>query len=401
MHLEREVAALEPKLIEWRRHLHAHPEVSFKEYKTTAFIAQALEEMDIVFERPAKTGLVAHIFGTKPGRQGVLGFRADIDALPMPEENDLPYRSQTANVMHACGHDGHTAMLLGLAALLSQNRSAFCGEARLFFQHAEELPPGGAIEMVKAGAADGVDAMIGVHLSSAFPTGVFGIKGGVLTANVDRAEIRITGKGGHCAFPQLCVDPIVAASEIVTAAQSIVSRRVAPKDPAVVSICEIHGGTAYNIIPDDVCLSASIRSFGEEARSLIRDELTAVCEGVAAAHRCKAGVEWVEGYPSVVNDETLAQAALERIAARFGPEKAERIGVIMPGEDFSYFLDGRPGFFAELGTRNAAIAADRPHHNPQYRMDEAALVLGTQFEFDMARSLLDGTEKLNRGGRKQ
>lgn len=401
MQVEKTVAALEPELIEWRRRLHAHPEISFEEYETTAFIARALEKMGVAFERPTKTGLVARIAGAKPGEAGVLGFRADIDALPMPEENDLPYRSQCENVMHACGHDGHTAMLLGLAELLSKDKDSFCGEARLFFQHAEELPPGGAIELVKAGAADGVDAMIGLHLSSDFPTGVFGVKSGVLTANVDRAEIRVTGKGGHCAFPQLCADPVVAASEIVLAAQSIVSRRVAPKEPAVVSICEIHGGTAYNIIPDDVCLSASIRSFGGTVRGLIRSELAAVCEGVAGAHRCKADVEWVEGYPSVVNDETLAQIALERIVSRFGPENAERIGVIMPGEDFSYFLDGRPGFFVELGTRNASIAADRPHHNPKYRMDESALVLGTQFEFDMARALLDGTGRLKREGKEK
>ena len=398
MQLEKAVAGLEPKLIEWRRRLHAHPEISFEEYKTTEFIAKALEQLGVSYERPTKTGLVAHITGEKPGEPGVLGFRADIDALPMPEENDLPYRSQTENVMHACGHDGHTAMLLGLAQMLVQNKDSFCGEARLFFQHAEELPPGGAIELVRAGAADGVDAMLGLHLSSDFPAGVFGVKSGVLTANVDRAEIRVTGKGGHCAFPQLCDDPVIAASEIVLAAQSIVSRRVAPKEPAVVSICEIHGGTAYNIIPNDVRLSASIRSFGETARKLIQNELTAVCTGVAAAHRCKADVEWVEGYPSVVNDETLTQTALKQIGFRFGPEHIEQIGVIMPGEDFSYFLDGRPGFFVELGTRNAAIAADRPHHNPKYRMDESALVLGMQYEFDMARALLDGTGGIKRGG---
>lgn len=391
MDFDSAVSALEPKLIEWRRHLHAYPEVSFEEVETTAYIAKALMEMGVdAIDRPTKTGLVAHVRGTKPGLPTVVGVRADIDALPMPEHGDLPYRSTVENVMHACGHDGHTAMLLGLASLLTDAKDSFCGEIRLIFQHAEELPPGGAIELMRAGVADGVDAMLGLHLSSNFDTGVFGVKGGVLTANVDRFDVTVTGKGGHCAFPEQCSDPVLAASETVLALQSIVSRRIAASEPAVVSVCEIHGGTAYNIIPDEVKLTASVRSFGEDTRRLIEREARKICEGVAAAHGCTAEFIWEPGYPSVINDERMTKLASDRISARFGNDRLLQIGCIMPGEDYSYFLDGRPGFFVELGTRNAEKQTDRPHHNPNYRMDEDALKIGLQYEFDMVRLLLNG-----------
>jgi len=391
MNFEPAVSELEPKLIEWRRHLHAHPEISFEETETTAYIAKALKTMGVdAVDRPTKTGLVAHIYGTKPGTPAVVGVRADIDALPMPEHSDLPYRSTVENVMHACGHDGHTAMLLGLAKLLNEKKDSFCGEARLIFQHAEELPPGGAIEMLRAGVVDGVDAMLGLHLSSNFDTGVFGVKSGVLTANVDRFDVRVIGKGGHCAFPEQCSDPVLAASETVLALQSIVSRRIAASEPAVVSVCEMHGGTAYNIIPNEVKLTASVRSFGETTRQLIEREANNICQSVAAAHNCSADFVWESGYPSVANDGRMTQIAAERIKARFGADRIERIGCIMPGEDYSYFLDGRPGFFVELGTRNANKLTDRPHHNPNYRLDEDALKIGLQYELDMVQWLLNG-----------
>ncbi len=392
------VSELEPKLIEWRRHLHAYPEISFEEVETTAYIANALKELGVEeVDRPTKTGLVAHIYGTKPGTPAVVGIRADIDALPMPEHNDLPYRSTVENVMHACGHDGHTAMLLGLAKLLNDAKDSFCGEARLIFQHAEELPPGGAIEMLHAGVVEGVDAVLGLHLSSNFDTGVFGVKSGVLTANVDRFDVSVNGKGGHCAFPEQCSDPVLAACEIVLALQSIVSRRIAASDPAVVSVCEIHGGTAYNIIPNEVKLTASVRSFGEKTRQLIEREAKNICQGVAAAHNCTADFVWEPGYPSVVNDEQMTDIAVERIQSRFGAEQIENIGCIMPGEDYSYFHDGRPGFFVELGTRNTEKQTDRPHHNPNYRMDEDALKIGLQYELDMVQWLLNGKKPWEKG----
>lgn len=389
-----EVRAIEPELITWRRHLHQHPEVSFEETQTTLWLLARLREIGLEqIDRPTETGLVAHIHGTKAGKPAVVAFRADIDALPMHEENDLPYCSENPTAMHACGHDGHAAMLLALAKLLQENREHFCGEARLVFQHAEELPPGGAIELIRAGALDGAEAVLGLHLSSNFETGQFALKEGVLTSNVDRFTVTVTGRGGHCAFPEQCADPLLAASEIVLSLQSIVSRRIPANEPAVVSVCEFHAGTAYNIIPNEALINASVRCFGEETRKLIEREARNISESVAKAHGCTARLDWFSGYPSVVNDAKLTAEAERVITARFGAAQTQSIGVIMPGEDFSYMLDGRPGFFVELGTRNAEKQSAEPHHNPRYRLDEDALLYGVQYQYDFARALLDGTRR--------
>ena len=386
-----EVRALEQDVITWRRHMHQNPEVSFEEVETTRFLEGLLRGFGAdAIDRPTETGLVAHIYGKKTGQPHIIAFRADIDALPMREHSDLPYASQRENAMHACGHDGHAAMLLGLARLLTGHRDQFCGEARLIFQHAEELPPGGAIELVRAGALEGAEAVLGLHLSSNFDTGIFALKRGVLTSNVDRFTATVKGCGGHCAFPEQCADPLLAASEIVMALQSIVSRRVPAGEPAVVSVCEFHAGTAYNIIPGEAVLNASVRSFGEKTRKLIEREAREICQNVAQAHGCTASFDWIEGYPSVVNDETLTRKAEQIIKARFGESKTQQIGVIMPGEDFSYMLEGRPGFFVELGTKNPAKQTDAPHHNPRYRLDEDALLYGLQYQYDFARALLSG-----------
>lgn len=387
------VLDIEAELIEWRRHMHKYPEVSFEEYNTTEYIAAKLKGFgDIKIERPTRTGLVARIFGTKQGSPAVLGIRADIDALPMPEENDLPYASTVPNVMHACGHDGHAAILLALAKLLYESRESFCGEARLIFQHAEELPPGGAIELLRAGALDGVDTVIALHLSSNWDTGIFGVKSGVLTAAVDSFDITVHGKGGHCAFPEQCTDPVVTAAQLVMALQTIVSRRIGATQPAIVSVCQIHGGTAYNIIPNDVTLTAAVRSFDPNVREGIQAEVRRIANGVCGSAGASCDVKWNSGYPSVVNDDKLCALADAAIAKRFGSEMIDHIGCIMPGEDYAYFLDGRPGFFVELGTRNAEKSCDMPHHNPRYRMDEDALKYGLQYFVDMTREILSGNK---------
>lgn len=387
-----EVTALTEDLLSWRRHLHQNPELSFQEFNTTNYIEQRLLEFGVAaIDRPTRTGLVAHVFGKMPGIPKAVAIRADIDALPMPEENELPYASTVKNVMHSCGHDGHTAMLLGVAKLLSNSRTSFCGEARLIFQHAEELPPGGAIEMQQAGVMDGVDALLGLHLSSQYPTCVFGVKSGPLTANVDRFDIAVTGRGGHCALPEQCVDPIVVASELVMSLQTIVSRRIAAIEPAVLSVCHLTAGTAYNIIPNEALLSGTVRSFTKEVRALIEQEIRRVARGVAEAAGARADVNWASGYPAVFNDPSLTETANTVISKRFSPSGRMEIPCITPGEDFSYFEEDCPGFFVELGTRNPEKLCDRPHHHPKYRMDEDALPVGVQYELDMIRFLLDGT----------
>ncbi len=392
MQIDKEVQKIESELLTWRRHLHQCPELSFTEYETTKYIREILSQLPgVSVNHPTKTGVVGLLRGTKPGKPATIGIRADIDALPLQEETGLPFASVIPGVMHACGHDGHTAILLALAKLLSEYPEKFCGEVRLIFQHAEELPPGGAIEMLKAGVSKGVDAMLGLHLSSNWRTGVFGIKSGVLTSAVDRFDIHITGKGGHCAFPEQCQDPIVAMAQTIIALQTIVSRSLAATDPAVVSVCIANAGIAYNIIPDSARLTASVRSFSEETRRKIEREVIKIAEGVAHSTGTVCNVNYERGYPSVINNPKLAEAAKSTLLKRFDPEMVEEIGVLMPGEDFSYFLNDAPGFFVELGTKNKIKRADMPHHNSLYVMDEDALVFGVQYFYDIVQTLLDGS----------
>ena len=388
-----EVLSAQASLIADRRWLHRHAERSFEEYKTTAWLEAQLAGLDgVTIDRPTKTGLVAHVLGTKPGKGHVLGIRADIDALPMPEEAPVPFASETPGVMHACGHDGHAAILLSAVRLLSRSRESFCGEVRCFFQHAEELPPGGAIEMVRAGANEGVEVMLSLHLSSNYPTGMLGMRPGVLTSNVDKFEITVRGKGGHCAFPEQCQDPIPAACELVLALQTVVSRRLSANDPAVISVCSLNGGTAYNIIPDEVKISASVRSFGADTREKIETEVNRISAGIAAAHNVTCTVNYEKGYPSVVNDPALTGTVRALMAERFGEERLLSLDPLMPGEDFSYFLSEKvPGFFLELGSGNAEKGCAFPHHNTKYCLDEDALAYGLQYELDSVRALLDGT----------
>lgn len=391
-----EVEALENEMIAWRRHLHANPELSFQETETSNFIAQQLASFGgIEILRPTATGVIGRVLGLQAGPGRVIGIRGDIDALPLREENDLPYRSTRPNVMHACGHDGHTAMLLGLAKLLSTKRANFPGEVRLVFQHAEELPPGGAVELVRAGAVEGVDLMLGLHLSTNYNLGTFGIKSGVLTAAVDRFDITLSGKGGHCAYPEQCADPLLALAHLIVALQTIVSRRVPPEEQAVVSVCAANAGSAYNIIPDTAHLSASVRSFSPGTRRLVEEEVHRIASGVAQGMGVEAEVLYQLGYPSVVNDLALTNLTEEIILKRFGESHLEHIGTIMPGEDFSYFTENRPGFFVELGSRNPGNQCDQPHHNPHYRLDESALKYGLQYLTDMVFALLEVPEVIS------
>ena len=295
--------------------------------------------------------------------------------------------------MHACGHDAHAAIALTLARLLCARRSELCGTVRLLFQHAEELPPGGAIEMVRAGAAEGLDAVLGIHLSTTFPSGHFGVRAGALTANTDRFDITILGKGGHCALPETCIDPVVTGAQIILALQTLVSRKMAAVDPAVVSVCQVTAGNAYNIIPNTMTLTGTTRCLGPQARAFLHAEMERIVRGITQAAGAGCEFSWQDGYPSVMNDEGLTKLAEQLIEARFGADYVLHISPLMPGEDYPYFLENgkRPGFFVELGTRNAACGSDQPHHNPHFKIDEDCLKYGVQFLLDMTLRLLDGT----------
>lgn len=392
MHFKDEVKTGISEMTAWRRRLHEMPELSFEEVQTTEFIIETLGSIPgIEIKRPAKTGALAVLKGTAPGKGRVILLRADIDALPIEEENDLPFRSKKPGVMHACGHDGHTAMMLEAAKILAAHRNEFSGEVRFLFQHAEELPPGGAAELEAAGIMEGVDELYGMHLSTSFPTGTFGVRAGALTSATDKFTIHVKGKGGHSAFPEMTVDPIVTAAQIVTALQTVVSRNIRAVEPAVLSVCEIHAGDAYNIIPDEVELVGSTRTFSEETRNAVPEDIKRISEGICSAAGAGCECEFSRGYASVINDKKLTADCRDIIVSDFGEKAALDIDPIMPGEDFSALQKDCPGFFVELGARSEAKGITAPHHNGHYLMDEDALPYGLQYWVDLVMSRL-GTD---------
>lgn len=376
--LHQEVLAQLPQCVEDRRWLHRHAELSFEEHETSDYLEAALCGIGgLEISRPTPTSVMAVLRTGKPGR--CLAIRADIDALPIQEENELEFCSCHAGVMHACGHDGHAAILLNAVRLLAARRARLCGELRFIFQHAEETPPGGAVEVIRAGVLEGVDEVFGLHLTSTLPTGCFGVCGGVLTSATDRFEIEITGKGGHSSMPQECVDPIVTGAQIILALQTVLSRSLCPSDAAVLSVCQANAGSAYNIIPGGMHLTGSVRSYDERVRTTAERRIREISAGIAAAAGACAKVEYVRGYDSIYNDPALTDWARGLIARTFGEKSIRALSPIAPGDDFCYYDQVCPGFFLELGAANPEKGSDAPHHNARYRLDEDALAYGVEY----------------------
>jgi amidohydrolase len=368
---------LEAQVVAWRRHLHAHPERSFEEHETAQFVHDRLAEIDgLELARPTRTSVVATLRTGRPGR--TLALRADMDALPILEENTFDFVSTNPGTMHACGHDGHTAMLLGVSRILAERREEMSGEVRLIFQHAEEQPPGGASELVAAGVVDGVDLVVGAHLWSQLPTGKVAVPVGPFAASADTFEIRVRGRGTHAAFPHEGVDPIPVAAGIVTALQTIVSRETDPLDRAVVSVTRIAGGTADNIVPEGVTLGGTARSFTPERRTAIRTSMERVTRGVAAAHGAECSFDYLQGYDPVVNDAEVAALVEGAARAELGDDAIASIPPIMGGEDFSAYLTVAPGAFFVVGAQNDDLGANRPHHHLRFTVDEAAFANGVR-----------------------
>lgn len=385
--LSEEVMNVLEQCITRRRILHENAELSFEEHKTTEFLLRELSCIDgITVSTPTATGAVAVLKGAFPGP--TVAIRCDIDALPITEETGLPYSSKTPGVMHACGHDGHTAILLTAATLLAKKKSELHGEVRFLFQPAEELPPGGAQLMQKAGVGKGVDEFYGFHLSSNFPTGTFGVRSGALTSATDRFDITIRGKGGHGAFPETCIDPMVVAAQVILALQTIVSRSVRAVEPIVLSVCMVEGGKAYNIIPQEIHLTGSTRTFNAETRAKLPEMMERIIKGQCDAAGASYDFSFTLGYASVVNDERMTKECQKLISDTFGPESVLEIEPLMPGEDFSAFLKDGPGFFVELGARNAEKGCDQPHHNSKYMLDEDALGYGIEYLYRLVLNRL-------------
>ena len=379
------VDGVEPVLedvVGWRRHLHRHPELSFEERETAAYIADALagfgEGLEV--ERPAENSVVAHLRTGRPGP--VVALRADIDALPIDEQSGVDFASENAGVMHACGHDGHTAMLLGAARLLTGARDRLPGgEIRFLFQPAEELAPGGARDLVAAGAVEGVDFVYGCHLWTPLAYGKVAAMPGPFMAAADFFALTITGRGGHAGLPHTAVDTIACAAELVGSLQHIVARRIDPLEPAVVTVGSLHAGDAPNVIPGKAVLTGTTRSFDPGVRALIPKLIDEVARGVCAAHGADHELDFQFGYRPVVNDERATRLVREAI----GPDELVDIDPIMGGDDFSAFLAEAPGCYAFIGA-----GGDYPHHHPRFVIDERALAIGTRLHVDVARRVLEG-----------
>ena len=375
------VADLHADITAWRRDLHTHPELLYEVHRTAAFVAERLKEFgcDEVVTGMGRTGVVARIKGKKPAADGqevrTLGLRADMDALPLEEITGVPYASKTRGVMHACGHDGHTAMLLGAARYLAETRN-FAGEVAVIFQPAEE-GGAGAKEMIDDGLMSrfSIDQVYGMHNSPGLALGKFAIRQGAYMASMDEIHISIEGLGGHAARPHKCIDPVHAGAQLIVALQSIVSRSVDPLEQAVLSMCQFHAGTALNIIPQTAQLDGTVRTLKPKVRDLIEKRMNEVCDGVAALTGTKIKLDYDRGYPVLVN-----HAAQTDVAARVAAEVAGAANVdtaappIMGAEDFAYMLEAKPGAFIFVGNGDSAGL-----HHPAYNFNDEAILYGTSY----------------------
>ena len=374
------IRSLQPQLVEWRRGLHQKPELGFQEKLTAQFVSQKLQEWGIEHQTDiAQTGIVATIRGNN-STQKVLAIRADMDALPIQELNEVPYCSQHDGVMHACGHDGHTAIALGTAYYLQQNRDTFGGTVKIIFQPAEE-GPGGAKPMIEAGVLKNpdVDAIIGLHLWNNLPLGTIGVRAGALMAAVELFRCTVLGKGGHGAMPHQTIDSIVVAAQIINALQTIVARNVNPIDSAVVTVGELHAGTAENVIADTAWMRGTVRYFNPELKGLFHQRVEQIIAGICQSHSARYDLDYWSLYPPVINDASIAE--LVRSVAQEVVETP--VGVVpecqtMGGEDMSYFLQEVPGCYFFLGSANPEKGLAYPHHHPRFDFDETVLAMGVE-----------------------
>lgn len=375
---------LQIHMVEWRRHLHRNPEVSFHEEKTSSFVADMLESFGIEVKRHiGGHGVIGTLRGEQPGP--VVMLRADMDALPIQDEKDVEYASQQPGAMHACGHDGHISMLLGTALYFSRHRQEVRGEIRFLFQPAEELLPGGAVQVIADGALEGVDVIYGIHLWTPLPVGVVASTAGPMMAAADDFYIDIKGKGGHGGMPQATVDSVVAGSALVMQLQTIVSRSVDPLRPAVLTIGTMQAGSAQNVIAEQCKLSGTVRTFDEETRTSMKEHVLTMVAQTGAAFGAETQVNYLMGYPPVVNDAQETERFFNEATAIFGPDRVQNSPMLMPAEDFAYYLQKVPGCFMFVGAGNPEKNTVYPHHHPMFDFDEDAMQTGVKLFVAMAK----------------
>lgn len=381
-------------LISLRRHLHAHPELSHREFETTSMLAERLERMGFeVHVRDEGTGLYADLTpeNVDPHVDPTVAIRGDIDALPIDEQNDVPYASNCDGVMHACGHDVHTAIVVGAGRAIEAIRERLPGRLRLIFQHAEEAIPGGAREMISFGAMNGVDAIISLHCDPDLETGRIGIREGAFTAGFENFEITLRGKGGHGARPHQCIDPIYVATQVANALYQAIGRNFDARDPAVLSIGSIQGGDAPNTIPETAEISGTIRTMSEEHQQKIEPMLKRIVGGVCMAHDAQYELDVQYGGPAIYNDSTIVETIGHVAEEVLGDDNVRHIPLpSMGSEDFSMYLESAPGAMFRLGT--AGVGPQHLLHSPEFDVDERAIPIGAYILARTAVRLLERFE---------
>lgn len=374
--IDRKLKEVVLSAIDDRRHLHRYPELSFQEFETSAYIKKRLEQMDIPFREVAGTGVVGVLEGKKGAADNVVVLRADIDALPILEKNELDYRSTNTGVMHACGHDFHTANLLGVAVLLKELRSEFAGKVLLLFQPAEEKIPGGAIQVLESGILDSfgnnIKGVLGLHVSPRLQLGKVGVCSGRFMASSDEFYIRISGRGGHAAEPHLAVDPIMIAVQLLSTLQQIVSRKADPNMPSVLTFGRFEGRGAANVIPSEVYLEGTFRTLDEKWRSEAVKQIEAVIHALPTALGATVDLEIRRGYPTLFNNPQLAGRAKELWRDIWGSDSVEDSAVWMAAEDFAYYSHQYPSLFVLVGTDAGSADTRYGLHNDRFNLDERA-----------------------------
>ncbi|GIN94860.1 N-acyl-L-amino acid amidohydrolase [Siminovitchia terrae] len=382
---------IEDEVIKWRRHFHENPELSYEEYKTSEYIYNLLKNFSgLEVTRPTKTSVLAVLKGLKESseNQYTIAFRADIDALPIKEETDVEFKSKNHGVMHACGHDAHAAMLLGAAKILSNNRKEIHGEIRFIFQHAEEVLPGGASELVEKGVLEGVDYAFALHVTPHEKTGTICIREGVFCAIADDFELKIIGRGGHASTPELTIDPLIIGAEIAVSIQQIVSRKIAVLKAPVVSITKFTSGSALNVIPEYAELGGTIRSLDHDSRVKAREFLEQIVKGITEAHGASYEMLWYLGYPAVVNEKNavdISRAVVEEVCGKNNVINVEE--PFFGTEDFSAYSEVVPSSMQFIGVHNADSGKAFPLHHPKFMIDEKALKYGVEYFVGIANKL--------------
>jgi amidohydrolase len=389
MDLRSRAQAIQDDLVAIRRAIHQRPELSGQERETAALVAGRLRDWGIeVREGVGGTGVVGMVRGKLEG--GTVGLRADMDALPITEANRVPYCSEREGVMHACGHDAHVACVLGAARLLVENAAALQGNVKLVFQPHEEIPPGGAQAMIAEGVLDNppVSAMVALHCDSSLPVGKVGVKAGPILAAADEFTLSIQGESGHAALPHNAVDAIVAASEVITALQTIASRRVDPLSPVVVTVGTIHGGVQFNVICDRVTMEGTARTLDPQLTEAMPSMIESVVAGAVQVHGARFELDYRRGYPVTMNDSAITDIVSQAVRSLLGDGALCEVRELMGGEDFAYFAQNVPSCFFRLGIRNEERGIVYPLHHPHFDLDEAALSIGAAVLTQSAWSLL-------------